>query len=174
MPTKLTIEQRRNFVADRRYKYALFSMRPCRTCVAFGVPCQVNREYLKCEECYRKNRKCDLAPDYQGMDEAIQNAKKLDDEITKLRLRIARKTKQRKHWLRRLKDMGDAESKNILEIEEGEGEVECSEEVPEALFDTTFDPSLFAPLSPNALSTLMSDFVAGENVAACQGTSSSS
>ena len=70
--------------------------------------------------------------------------------------------------------MGDAKSKNILEIEEGEREVECSEEVPEALSDTTLDSSLFAPLSPNALSTLMSDFVAGENVAACQGTSSSS
>jgi len=174
MPTKLTIEQRRNFVADRRYKYAFLIMRSCRACVAFGVPCRVNREYLKCEECYRKNRKCDLAPNYQGMDEAIQKAEKLDDEITELRLRIARKTKQRKHWLRRLKDMGDAESKNILEIEEGEGEVECIEGAPEARFDAIIDPSLFAPLSPNALSTLMSDFVAGEIVAACQGTSSSS
>jgi len=174
MPVKLSTEQRRNSVADRCYKHALLTMRPCRACVSFGVPCRVNREYLKCEECYRKNRKCDLAPDYQGMDEAIQNAEKLDDEITELRLRIARKTKQRKHWLRRLKDMGDAESKNILEIEEGEGEVECTEEASEALLDTTIDPSLFAPLSPNALSTLMSDFVAGENVVARQGTSSSS
>jgi len=108
------------------------------------------------------------------MNEAIQKAKKLDDEITKLRLRIARKTKQRKHWLRRLKDMGDAKSKNILEIKKDEGEVEVIEEALEALSDTIIDSSLFAPLSPNALSTLMSDFVAGEIVAACQGTPSSS
>jgi hypothetical protein len=31
------------------------------------------------------------------MNEVIQNAKKLNDEIIELRLRIARKTKQRKH-----------------------------------------------------------------------------
>jgi len=97
MPIKLIIEQRRNFVADRRYKHALLVMRPCRACATFGVSCQVNREYLKCEKCCRKNRKCDLAPNYQGMNEAIQKAKKLNDEITELRLRIARKTKQRKH-----------------------------------------------------------------------------
>ncbi len=97
MSIRLIIEQRRNFVANRRYKYALLTMRPCRACVAFGVPCRVNRKYLKCEKYYRKNRKCDLAPNYQGMDKTIQKAKKLDDEIIELRLRIARKTKQRKH-----------------------------------------------------------------------------
>jgi len=70
--------------------------------------------------------------------------------------------------------MGDAKSKNILEIEESEGKVECIEEALEALSNAIIDSSLFAPLSPNALSTLMSDFVAGEIVATCQGTSSSS
>jgi hypothetical protein len=97
MLVKLFTEQRRNFVADRRYKHALLTMRPCRVCVSFGVSCRINKEYLKCEKCYRKNRKCDLASNYQRMNEAIQNAKKLNDEITELRLRIARKTKQRKH-----------------------------------------------------------------------------
>jgi hypothetical protein len=70
--------------------------------------------------------------------------------------------------------MGDAKSKNILKIEKNKKEIECIEEALEALFDTIIDSSLFAPLSPNALSTLMSDFVASEIVAACQGTSSSS
>ncbi len=97
MLIKLTTKQRRNFVVDRRYKYVLLIMRSCRACVAFDVLCQVNKKYLKCKKCYRKNWKCDLAPNYQEMDEAIQKAKKLNDEITKLRLRIARKTKQRKH-----------------------------------------------------------------------------
>ena len=70
-------------------------MHPCRTCVAFNVSCQVNKEYLKCEKCYWKNRKCDLAFDYQEMNKAIQKTKKLNDKIIELRLRIARKTKQK-------------------------------------------------------------------------------
>jgi len=97
MLIKLIIEQRRNFVVDRRYKYALLAMHLCRICVAFDVSCQVNKEYLKCKKCYRKNKKCDLTSNYQEMNEAIQKIKKLNDKITKLRLRIARKTKQRKH-----------------------------------------------------------------------------
>jgi len=97
MLIKLITKQRRNFVVNRRYKYAFFTMRSCRICVAFEVSCQVNKEYLKCEKCYRKNRKCDLTSNYQEMNEAIQKTKKLNNKIIKLRLRIARKTKQRKH-----------------------------------------------------------------------------
>ncbi len=72
-------------------------MRPCQVCVAFGVSCQVNKTYLKCKKYYRKNRKCDLTLNYQRMNKVIEKTKKLNDEITKSRLRIARKTKQRKH-----------------------------------------------------------------------------
>ncbi len=97
MLIKLIIKQRRNFVANRRYKHALLTMRSCRIYVAFDVFYRVNKKYLKCKKCYRKNRKCDLALDYQEMNKAIQTTKKLDDEITKLHLRIARKTKQKKH-----------------------------------------------------------------------------
>ncbi len=64
MLTKLIIEQRRNFVVNRRYKHAFLLMRSCRVYVSFNVSCQVNRKYLKCKKCYRKNWKCDLAPNY--------------------------------------------------------------------------------------------------------------
>ncbi len=49
MLIKLIIEQRRNFVANRRYKYVLLTMRSCRVCVAFNISCQVNKKYLKCK-----------------------------------------------------------------------------------------------------------------------------
>ncbi len=55
MLIKLIIEQRRNSIVDCRYKYALLTMRSCRICVAFDVSCRINKEYLKCEKCYRKN-----------------------------------------------------------------------------------------------------------------------
>ncbi len=35
MLIKLIIEQRRNFVVDRRYKYVIFAIRSCRICVSF-------------------------------------------------------------------------------------------------------------------------------------------
>ncbi len=70
--------------------------------------------------------------------------------------------------------MSDAKSKNILKIKKSEKEIKCTEEAFETLFDIIIDSSLFAFLSSNALSTLMSDFVADKNVVACQGTSSGS
>jgi len=64
MLIKLIIEQRRNFAINRRYKHVLLTMRSCRTCVLFDVFYQVKKEYLKCEKCYRKNRKCNLTSNY--------------------------------------------------------------------------------------------------------------
>jgi len=52
MLIKLIIEQRRNFVVNRRYKYALFTMRSCRVYVAFNVSYRINKKYLKCKKCY--------------------------------------------------------------------------------------------------------------------------
>ncbi len=71
MLIKLIIEQRRNFVVNRRYKHVLLTMRPCRIFVAFDVFCQVNKKYLKCKKCYRKNWKYDLTSNYQRMNKTI-------------------------------------------------------------------------------------------------------
>ncbi len=65
----------------------------CRVCVLFDVLCQINKEYLKCKKCYRKNGKYNLIFNYQKIDKAIWKTKKLNNKITKLRLRIAQKTK---------------------------------------------------------------------------------
>jgi len=67
--------------------------------------------------------------------------------------------------------MSNAKSKNILKIKKSESEIECIEEALKALFDTIIDSSLFAFLFPNALLTLISDFVVNEIVATCQDTS---
>jgi len=63
--------------------------------------------------------------------------------------------------------MNNTKSKNILEIKKSKREIECIEETFEILFDIIIDFSLFALLFPNALSTLMSDFVVNEIVATC-------
>lgn len=50
---------------------------------------------MESESCYRNNRKCPLAPDYRGMDKAIKEADKLNDEILETRLKFTRLEKHR-------------------------------------------------------------------------------
>ncbi len=95
--TKLITEQYRNSIADCCYRYASILMRSCRAYILFGVLCRVNRKYLKCKKCYRKNRKCNLISDYQKINKIIKKTEKLNNKITELYLKIARKTKQKKH-----------------------------------------------------------------------------
>jgi len=63
--------------------------------------------------------------------------------------------------------MSDAKSKIILKIKKSKREIKCIEEAFETLFNIIIDSLLFASLSLNALSTLMSDFVVDEIVATC-------
>ena len=86
-------QQRRDLTIACKYRNAFFTMRFCKFCLSYDVSCRVNREHLTCEKCYRTNRKCDLTSDYKGMNEAIAKAEKLNNEITELRLKIARKSK---------------------------------------------------------------------------------
>ena len=138
-------------------------MRPCSSCLSFSVSCRVNRQYLKCEECYRKNRKCELAPDYKGMDEAIAKAEKLDKEIIDLIRKTARRRTERKYWLRRLRDLGDTESRNILEIEAEESSEDRSAAPitgPPSSVTISEGPALLA-ISPNAFDEFLRDLPSG-------------
>ena len=72
-------------------------MRSCRVYILFNVFCQINKKYLKCKKYYQKNRKYNLTFNYPKINKAIQKTKKLNYKITKLRLKIAQKTKQRKY-----------------------------------------------------------------------------
>jgi len=67
--------------------------------------------------------------------------------------------------------MSNAKSKNILEIKKNKREIKCTKETFEALFNIIVNSLLFASLFSNALSTLISDFVASEIVATCQSIS---
>ena len=95
--TQKTSSLRRFNVVDRIFALALPIMRSCQFYSTRDVMCRVTRQSLKCENCYRHNLKCDFASNYQGMNKALKKTKKLNDEILELRLRFARKEKQRKH-----------------------------------------------------------------------------
>ena len=145
---------RRSRVVDRIFAFAYSTMRSCQSCSSQGVVCRVTKQSLECENCYRHNLKCDLALDYQGMNKALKEVEKLEDEIFELRLRLARKEKQRKHWRRRLKNLDDREFRNILKIETKE----IIDESPSNLVNNAFS---LLELSPQALATLF-DFLVVE------------
>lgn len=153
MPKAPSSTTRRLRAADRLFKGAPIAMRPCNACSSLGLACRITRQQLECEGCFRGNRKCDLAPDYQGMDKAVKEAEKLEDEILETRLKLARLEKQRKYWRRRLRDLGDQESRNILEVEEDE-----KAEVALEPSEVSLDPSMFASLSPDSIDALLRDF----------------
>ena len=110
-------DYRRNQIANRRYFHVFEIMRFCQFCLSHDVICRVNREHLKCESCYRNNRKYDLIFDYHEMNKIIKKIDRLNDEILKTRFKLVKLKKQRKYWLSRLRDLSDAKSRNILKIE---------------------------------------------------------
>ncbi len=172
--TKLTTEQCRNSVADCCYRYAFISICFCRACILFDMLCRVNRKYLKCKKCYRKNRKCNLISDYQKIDKIIKKTEKLNNKITELRLKIVHKIKQKKHWFCYLKDINNAESKNILKIEKNKKKIKNTKKISETLSDININLFLFAFLSSDTLFSFISNFVADKTVAAYQSSSSDS
>ena len=97
MPKSSKLPSRRFRTAARVFCDAFITMRPCSSCVAHGSVCRVNRRYLECKGYYINGRKCSLAPNYVGIDKAIKEAEKLDEEILEIRLKLARKERQRKH-----------------------------------------------------------------------------
>ena len=97
------------------------------------------------------------------MDEAIAKAERLDEEIIDLMRKTARKRTERKYWLRRLRDLGDTESRNILEIEEEEsleGRSAAPVTGPPPSVTISEDPALLA-MSPNAFDEFLRDLPSG-------------
>lgn len=144
---------RRNCTAERRKrKCRRRTMRRCQPCERFGVKeYVVTRESLSCVECDRTNRRCDLAPPGKEFEKEQDIIESLDEEVAAARrqaheahLRIIRLTKVRRFHLAKLRDMGDTEARNILEIEEDERReegIQVSSPSQPILSDFALDPS---------------------------------
>ena len=119
--TKNNSTIRRGLAADARKRNSrIVVMRRCEACTRFGAECVVTPHSLRCTECDKFNRKCDLAPPGKEYEKIQDVVEKLDDELLDLQRKAARLRRTRKMHLRKLKEMGDLEAKNILELEEDE------------------------------------------------------
>ena len=86
------------------------------------------------------------------MNKALKEAKKLKDEILELRLKFARKEKQRKHWRRRFKNLDNHEFRNILKIK-------AKKIVDESFLDIVDDDFFLLNFFPWALTNLFNSFI---------------
>ena len=140
MRTEDSSTLRRIRAADRRKrKLRRVVMRTCGACLAAHVKpedCVKTKGSVRCTECDKTNRRCDLAPPGREYEKAQDVVEKLDEDIWEVRTKLARLERQRKFHLRKLKEMGDTEAQNILELEADE----CSEEPPPP---DPFSPSTF-------------------------------
>ena len=122
MPSSIT---RRHKAAERRKRrFRRIVMRTCESCTIRRCECIVSTGDPRCTECAKYNRKCDLAPPGKEYERAQNVVEEIDDRILVIYSKLARIKKSRKFYLTKLKDMGDCEAQNILEIEKDEKQVE--------------------------------------------------
>ena len=132
-PSTSTI--RRHTRAEDFRRRGFVVMRACQPCTDRQQLCYFSRELNKCVDCYKFDRKCDLAPNVQDFDKQHDILDRLDDEILALHQKLKRKRTERRLALKRLKELNDRESLNILELEEDEKKTEAALSPNAALAD---------------------------------------
>ena len=88
--------------------------------ISRGLTCTVIPESQRCSECEKSNRSCELASPIKELDKHSSVVNKLDEELLELEMKKARLRKQRRFHLKKLRELGDREAQNILELEEDE------------------------------------------------------
>jgi hypothetical protein len=108
---------RRQCKADRLLFSGSLVMRPCTYCSIRGFLCVLGPELPHCEQCYRANRQCELAPPDAEIERLLKQERKLFGEAKETQAKAIRFNKQRRAILKRLRDLSDRENQNILELE---------------------------------------------------------
>ena len=147
---------RRRSAAEKRSRLRPLAMRTCQACVndPSKPRCVITQESLSCTECDKYRRQCDLSPNYLKWDKALRQEERIEEEILELQMKLARKRKEQKHWLRVRRELGDREAQNILELEEDErleSERESGRAENPSATPPTLDDIFGAPLSPGTI-----------------------
>jgi hypothetical protein len=118
MPRRTSAVQRRHFLADRCSQIGFVAMRPCSYCVSRDYLCVMSAASEHCEQCIRKHRHCELAPPADGEFERLAAQERhLTEEALAAEAKAMRLRKQRRLVRKKLRDLGDKEMQNILDLE---------------------------------------------------------
>jgi hypothetical protein len=135
MPTRKTSStQRRAKRADFLLSAGTVTMRPCASCTSLGRICILSSHDERCEECFRHQRRCDLASPWAEVERLSKQSEKLQTEALEAEAKAVRLRRQRRLVLKKIKELDARERTNIEELEVDEMLAEASATVsgPEA------------------------------------------
>ena len=110
----------RHHIVDRRFAFCSLIMRLCNQYFFRDFSCKISLEHDFCENCFRSTRKCDLTSNLASMNKIIRENEKLNQEILKLKQKIVRFRTLRRYWRRKLRELDDKESANLLKLKKEE------------------------------------------------------
>ena len=141
MPSKhrLSSSLRRLQRADLILRTGITAMRPCQFCLSRSLLCVIAKHSEHCEQCVRHHRLCELAPPSSSeLERLSKQERKLFREASEAKAKAIRLSQQRRLLIKRMKEIGQREDQNILELE-----------IDEMMEDTSFPD----PLGPSGVST---------------------
>jgi hypothetical protein len=120
-----SITLRRHARADNILAFGIFTMRPCSSYMSFGVLCVLSPVDERCEQCYRNQRPCELAPPWTEFAQLQKEKEKVQQQRLESELKTVRLRKQKRSLLKRIKALSDKEELNILDLEVDEAAAEA-------------------------------------------------
>jgi hypothetical protein len=119
-------------------------MRFCSCCVKTNVLCVIFPLSESCEQCVRFNRDCELSFPVAKFDKLSKQEGELFNQITECKTRACRLRKQRRLLLKKIRDLGDREARNIFKIKMDE----MVSDLPEILQERVILSEALNSLSP--------------------------
>ena len=111
---------RRHRIVDRRFVFCSLTMRFCNQCFFRNLSCKISLEHDFCENCFHSTRKWDLISNLANMNKTIRESEKLNQKILKLKQKIVRFRTLRRYWRRKLRELDDKKSANLLKLKKKE------------------------------------------------------
>jgi hypothetical protein len=100
-------------------------MRPCTSCTSQGVLCVLSPRDERCEQCYRFNRRCDLASPWAEDDRLQRKEEELREQRLEAEMKAARLRKQERQLQKKRKALWEREKQNVAELEVDEAAAEA-------------------------------------------------
>jgi hypothetical protein len=116
---------RRHSIADHLLSTRSITIRPCTSCTSQGVLCVLSPRDERCEQCYRFNRRCDLASPWAEDDRFQRKEEELREQRLEAEIKAARLRKQERQLQKKRKALWEREKQNVDELEADEAAAEA-------------------------------------------------
>jgi hypothetical protein len=116
MPRRISNILRRYFKADRFLFSGFIIMRACSFCRIYNFFCVITPESSHCERYFRSYLECKLAFLDVKAEWLFKEKKRLVSEIAAIYAKITRLRKQHRAVIKKLRDLGSREDRNIFEF----------------------------------------------------------